>query len=104
MYYSKRSTRRISYALMLNPYCLKLTVYSLILTLLAVLSANAQPGSAQHGKLVNEPVDISGDFRDFSNTLFFADSLAAFDPATGVGKVKWRRNEPFQPITLITRC
>ncbi|MCE6988744.1 TIM-barrel domain-containing protein [Dyadobacter sp. CY323] len=50
---------------------------------------------AQHSKLVNEPVDISEDFRDFSNTIFFADSLAAFDPETGTGKVKWKRHEPF---------
>ncbi|HEV7380792.1 MAG TPA: TIM-barrel domain-containing protein, partial [Dyadobacter sp.] len=49
----------------------------------------------QHSKLVNEPVDISGDFRDFSNTIFFADSLASFDPQTGTGKIKWRRHEPF---------
>ncbi|MCF2492419.1 glycoside hydrolase family 31 protein [Dyadobacter chenhuakuii] len=51
--------------------------------------------SAQQSKLVNDPVDISGDFRDFSNTLFFADSLASFDPATGVGKIKWKRHEAF---------
>ncbi|TDE14557.1 glycoside hydrolase family 31 protein [Dyadobacter psychrotolerans] len=49
----------------------------------------------QHSKLVNEPVDISGDFRDFSNTLFFADSLASFNPETGSGQLKWKRNEAF---------
>jgi len=54
------------------------------------------PAGAQHSKLVNEPVDISDDFRDFSNTLFFADSLAAFDPATGKGSVKWKRHEAYQ--------
>jgi alpha-D-xyloside xylohydrolase len=50
---------------------------------------------AQHSKLVNEPVDISQDFRDFANTIFFADSLAAFNPETGEGKIKWTRHEPF---------
>lgn len=50
---------------------------------------------AQHARLVNEPVDISGDFRDFANTLFFADSLAAFDPKTGKGRIKWTRHELF---------
>ncbi len=51
--------------------------------------------SAQHSKLINEPVDVSGDFRDFSNTVFFADSLASFDPETGAGRLKWKRHEPF---------
>jgi alpha-D-xyloside xylohydrolase len=49
----------------------------------------------QHSKLINEPVDISGDFRDFSNTFFFADSLASFNPETGSGQVKWKRYEAF---------
>ncbi len=49
----------------------------------------------QHSKLVNEPLDISTDFRDFSNTLFFADSLASFDPETGIGQIKWKRHEAF---------
>lgn len=49
---------------------------------------------AQHRPtLLNEPLDISGDFRDYTNTYFLADSLAAFDPATGQGQLKWRRNE-----------
>ncbi len=42
--------------------------------------------------LLNEPVDISSDFRNFANTYFLADSLTAFDPATGQGTVKWMRN------------
>ena len=42
--------------------------------------------------LLNEPVDISSDFRNFSNTYFVADSLSAFDPGTGNGTVKWMRN------------
>ncbi|SKB77063.1 TIM-barrel domain-containing protein [Dyadobacter psychrophilus] len=62
--------------------------------MLSLLFIGSQ-ATAQQSKLVNEPVDISGDFRDFSNTLFFADSLAAFDPATGIGKIKWKRHEPF---------
>lgn len=60
-----------------------------------VLVAIGLAAQAQHSKLVNEPVDVSGDFRDFSNTLFFADSLASFDPQTGAGKLKWKRHEPF---------
>jgi alpha-D-xyloside xylohydrolase len=42
--------------------------------------------------LINEPVDISPDFRNFVNTYFLADSLASFDPATVSGTVEWQRN------------
>ncbi|MCF0060483.1 alpha-xylosidase [Dyadobacter chenwenxiniae] len=68
-----------------------------IASLLMLLSLifNRNHVSAQQSKLVNDPVDISGDFRDFSNTIFFADSLAAFDSVTGAGKIKWKRHEPF---------
>lgn len=41
--------------------------------------------------LLNQPVDISEDFMNFTNTYFVADSLAAFDPATGSGTVNWKR-------------
>jgi alpha-D-xyloside xylohydrolase len=43
--------------------------------------------------LLNEPLDISRDFRDFSNTYYLADSLAAFDPKTGQGELLYRRHE-----------
>lgn len=51
------------------------------------------PPTAPPTYLMTEPVDISGDFRDFSNTYYLADSLAAFDPATGSGKIVYRRFE-----------
>src|SRR5580658_6306652 len=41
--------------------------------------------------LLNEPVDVSGDFRNFANTYFLADKLADFDPATGEGTIEWQR-------------
>ena len=41
--------------------------------------------------LLNEPVDVSGDFRDLSATYFLADRLDSFDPATHSGKISWRR-------------
>jgi alpha-D-xyloside xylohydrolase len=47
---------------------------------------------APNQALLNEPVDISEDFRNFSNTYFLADSLTAFDPTTGRGTVRWMRN------------
>lgn len=50
----------------------------------------AQPGRPQY--LLNEPIDISGDFHDFSNTYYLADSLASFNPKTGQGELKYRRH------------
>src|SRR5664279_4057756 len=43
--------------------------------------------------LLNEPVDVSGDFRDFSNFYYLADQLADFDPATHMGKIVWQRSQ-----------
>jgi alpha-D-xyloside xylohydrolase len=45
--------------------------------------------------LLNEPVDVSGDFRDFSDLYYLADKLAGFDPATGSGKITYQRAEYF---------
>ncbi len=49
----------------------------------------------QEQRLLNEVVDVSGDFRSFTNTYYCADSLDSFDPATGQGKVKYQRQEYF---------
>jgi alpha-D-xyloside xylohydrolase len=46
-------------------------------------------------ELLNEPYDISGDFRNFSNTYYLADSLSAFDPATGKGEITYKRYQYF---------
>ena len=56
--------------------------------------------SAQKFKLINEPVDISGDFRDFTNTYYLADSLTDFDPQTGTGHVKWLRARYFKRMAF----
>jgi alpha-D-xyloside xylohydrolase len=45
--------------------------------------------------LLNEPIDVSGDFRDFSNLYYVADRLADFDPATGTGKITYQRSGYF---------
>src|SRR5580692_3607294 len=42
--------------------------------------------------LLNDPVDVSGDFRDFSNFYYLADELAEFDPATHSGKITYQRS------------
>lgn len=41
--------------------------------------------------LMNQPIDMSADFRDLSNTLFFADHLQSFDVQSGEGLVNWKR-------------
>ncbi len=51
------------------------------------------PPVAPLNRLLNEPVDISGDFRDFSNTYYLADSLSKFDPKTGAGEIIYKRYE-----------
>ncbi|MGM0619719.1 MAG: TIM-barrel domain-containing protein [Bacteroidota bacterium] len=48
---------------------------------------------AENHRLLNDPVDISADFYNFSNTYFVADSLTSFDPKTGQGVVKWIRHQ-----------
>lgn len=41
--------------------------------------------------LLNQPLDMSADFRDLSNTMFFADQLSSFDAQSGEGLVNWKR-------------
>ncbi|MDZ7723481.1 MAG: glycoside hydrolase family 31 protein [candidate division KSB1 bacterium] len=61
---------------------------------MSLLFAQIPPHSPdQRQDLLNEPVDISNDFRNFANTYYVADSLAEFDPATGSGKLVYRRYE-----------
>lgn len=52
----------------------------------------AQPhGNDGTSYLMNQPLDMSTDFRDLSNTLFFADHLESFDAKSGEGLVNWKR-------------
>jgi alpha-D-xyloside xylohydrolase len=41
--------------------------------------------------LLNDPVDVSGDFRDLSNFYYLADQLADFDPTNRTGTIVWQR-------------
>ena len=43
--------------------------------------------------LQGQSIDLSGQFSDFSNIYFFADSLVSFDTATGKGVLKWKREQ-----------
>ncbi|MGC9942396.1 MAG: alpha-xylosidase [Verrucomicrobiota bacterium] len=54
---------------------------------LAFQLANANPQLP----LLNDPVDVSSDFRDFSNFYYLADQLSDFDPATHTGQIIWQR-------------
>jgi alpha-D-xyloside xylohydrolase len=41
--------------------------------------------------LLNDPVDISGDFHALENFYYLADKLSDFDPSTGAGKIVYQR-------------
>lgn len=43
--------------------------------------------------LLDQSVDVSRDFSDFTNTYFFVDSLTSFDIKTGKGTVVWKRRQ-----------
>lgn len=43
--------------------------------------------------MLDQSIDVSRDFSDFTNTYFFADSLTAFDIKTGKGTVVWKRRQ-----------
>jgi alpha-D-xyloside xylohydrolase len=50
--------------------------------------------------LLNEPVDISGDYHNFANLYYVADRLADFDPATHTGKITYQRSEYFTGMSF----
>ena len=41
--------------------------------------------------LLNDPVDVSGDFRALENSYYLADKVSEFDPATHAGKIVYQR-------------
>src|SRR5674476_1148966 len=48
--------------------------------------------SAQMQALINEPVDISPEFRNFANNYYLADSLSDFNPSAFSGTIEFQRN------------
>jgi alpha-D-xyloside xylohydrolase len=62
------------------------------LAVIATLTSAFPPLSAAPAPLLNDPVDVSADFQNFANTLFLADKLASFDPATASGKLTFQRS------------
>ena len=54
--------------------------------------------------LMNQPLDMSTDFRDLSNTLFFADHLESFDAKSGeAGELETRASDA-PPSLQYQRC
>ena len=45
----------------------------------------------QNADVLNAPIDISKDFKNYLNTFYFADELTSFDPQIGKGTVKYLR-------------
>lgn len=68
----------------------KPTVYFVLMQL---LFASVASGQLQGFEIVNEPVDISDDFYDFTNTYYIASELRDFDPATARGNIVYHRYE-----------
>ncbi len=56
-----------------------------IISLLAAHAGDVVPN------LLTAPTDVSPAFRDFANQYFLADQLAEYDPATGAGRITWKR-------------
>lgn len=54
------------------------------------ISATAQ---LQETGVLNEPFDLTPDFRSYKNTYFLTQDLASFDPATASGTIKYGRYE-----------
>jgi len=69
-------------------------VFALLISGLISLQAQVPVSSPDPTtELLNEPCDISGDFRSFTNAYYLADSVASFDPQTGKGNLVFRRYE-----------
>ena len=71
--------------------------------LCAVLLVAAASGLRAQ-RLMNQAPDLSRDYIDMTSIYFFAEKLAAFDAATGEGRVQWGRYslEPRQAFNTNT--
>ena len=67
--------------------------------LLAAATAKLAASNPQP-MLLNDPIDVSGDFRDFSNLYYTADRVEDFDPQTHTGKITWARSEYFTRLAF----
>ncbi len=67
--------------------------------LLGAAVAHAQPAN-QPPPLLSDLVDVSRDFRDYTNAYYLADSLARFDPAAASGEVTWKRHHLYPRLAF----
>jgi alpha-D-xyloside xylohydrolase len=63
-------------------------------SLLASITWLAITSSAQATppRLLNDPIDVSADFKELANTYFLADKLSDYDPATQSGSLLYQRH------------
>jgi alpha-D-xyloside xylohydrolase len=62
----------------------KIATFSLLCVAATTVIAAAPP-------LLNDPVDVSGDFRALENFYYLADKVSEFDPDTHAGKIVYQR-------------
>ncbi len=72
---------------------IKLSFSSCLFCLGCLLQLSTVSAQLQGFQLLNEPLDISPDFKDFKNTYYLADRLVRFDPLTGQGELSYQRYE-----------
>ncbi len=71
-------------------------IWGILISCLFVTNAvKAQETTPQASRLLSNTIDASRDFADFTHYFFFADSLSSFNPQTGVGTIKWKRENLF---------
>ena len=73
--------------------CARRFVLLVLVPALACVTVLAAQSGSQPPALLSDLVDISRDFRDYSNGFFLADHLGAFDPAAGSGRLAWQRHQ-----------
>jgi alpha-D-xyloside xylohydrolase len=64
-----------------------------VLLTLGAGALHAQGAGNQPPALLSDLVDVSRDFRDYTNAYYLADALTKFDPATARGQVQWKRHQ-----------
>lgn len=73
------------------------TLATVLLASLSSVVAGTVPARAQAGnqppRLLNDIVDVSRDYHDFTNAFYVADRLTGFDPATASGQLTWVRHQ-----------
>jgi alpha-D-xyloside xylohydrolase len=78
----------------------KMTVVFACLCAAVAISQPSKSTAANPSPLLNDPVDISGDFHNFANLYYLADKLAGFDPATGKGEITYQRSAYFTRLAF----